>query len=163
MASKTIKRGEQLYNKLKELSENGELSLAKTRYDVASLMGYSRDERKKGYNWVSRMIREGVLDEQLQEFDINNKAVNNYYLTGKTLSYRAGRIKGKFYPKCQPKKEMVTRLWERGTESVATTPTKVEKTPRIIPKVSVYCGDKTVVFEQVDVEMTKELLDYLFK
>lgn len=163
MGASSVKRGEQLYNKLKELSESGELSLAKTRYDVASLMGYTRDERKKGYNWVSRMIREGVLDEQLQEFDINNKAVNNYYLTGKTLSYRAGRIKGKFYPKCQPKKEMVTRLWERGTESVATTPTKVGKAPRIIPKVSVYYGDKTVVFEQVDVEMTKELLDYLFK
>lgn len=163
MGSKTIKRGEQLYNKLKEVADSGELSLAKTRYDVASLMGYTRDERKKGYNWVSRMIREGVLDEQLQEFDINNKAVNNYYLTGKTLSYRSGRIKGKFYPKCQPKKEKIIRLWERDTESVATAPTKVEKAPCIIPKVSVYYGDKTVVFEQVDVEMTKELLDYLFK
>lgn len=143
MSSGIVKRGEQLYKKLKEVADSGELSLAKTRYDVASLMGYTRDERKKGYNWVSRMIREGVLDEQLQEFDINNKAVNNYYLTGKTLSYRSGRIKGKFYPKCQPKKE--------------------KKAPRIIPKVSVYYGDKTVVFEQVDVEMTKELLDYLFK
>lgn len=163
MGASSVKRGEQLYNKLKELSESGELSLAKTRYDVASLMGYTRDERKKGYTWVSRMIREGVLDEQLQEFDINNKAVNNYYLTGKTLSYRAGRIKGKFYPKCQPKKERIVRLWENEAKDISSTLVQKTTPSRIIPKVSVYYGDKTVVFEQVDVEMTKELLDYLFK
>lgn len=59
------KKGEVLYGRLMEAQGNGLLAQCKTRRDVAELVGYTYEQRQKGYSWVSNLIRRKHVSEVL--------------------------------------------------------------------------------------------------
>lgn len=62
-----IERGKVFFDKLKELEKNGSLKEARSRSDVATLVGYTSDQAKSGsgYSWVSNLIHRGHLVETI--------------------------------------------------------------------------------------------------
>lgn len=81
-------RGKLRYNKLKELADNGKLSLAKNRTEVANLVGMPNDgATKTGYKWVSGLIRNGYIKETIIGIGRNGKMEFEYSLTSKKPNY----------------------------------------------------------------------------
>lgn len=76
-----------LFARLQELDADGTLSKAKTRADVARLVGYPEERAKAGYTWVSNLIRRGHLSEIIQEWTPSGKMIAEYHLTGGSPDY----------------------------------------------------------------------------
>lgn len=79
--------GKKQYDKLKELFESGKLAKAKSRAEVATLVGYDNDRAKQGYSWVSSLISRGYLKEEITGVNKSGKAITSYSLNGKTPMY----------------------------------------------------------------------------
>ena len=75
-----LQRGKLRWEKLKEAEDNGKLLMAKNRYEVANMAGFTTTEKKKGYNWVSNMIRRGQLQEHIYSIGGNGKMEYEYKL-----------------------------------------------------------------------------------
>lgn len=80
-------RGRLLFAKLQELDNDGTLSKATSRADVATLVGYTEEQAKAGYSWVSNLIRRGHLSETIQEWTPSGKMIAEYHTTGTKPSY----------------------------------------------------------------------------
>ena len=80
-------KGRVLFARLQELEADGTLSKAKTRADVARLVGYSEERAKAGYAWVSNLIRRGHVSETIQEWTPSGKMVAEYHTTGTMPDY----------------------------------------------------------------------------
>ena len=77
------KLGELRYKKLKELDENGELSMCRTRQEVADMLGIPG---AKGKSFVSRAVYSGKLEEIIRGKD-HQKPICEYHWAYKDLSY----------------------------------------------------------------------------
>ena len=75
------RKGELRWNKIKDADDNGILSHAKNRYEVANIAGYSSAERSKGYQWVANLIRRGHLQEIMHGLN-NGKFEYEYHVVG---------------------------------------------------------------------------------
>ena len=81
----TRQRGELRWKKLKELANDGRLSAAGTRKEVAIMCGYDKDD-KAGQSWVNNLVNRGYLTETLMGFN-GNRSRSSYNLTGKEPTY----------------------------------------------------------------------------
>lgn len=77
-----FQKGRLRWAKLKEVNDNGKLSLAKNRQDILNAMGLPTGYGSP-YSWVSSMINRGCLQEILTGFDKNNSPEYEYHLTDK--------------------------------------------------------------------------------
>lgn len=77
-------KGALLARRLKEVAENGKLSQARTRFDVARLVGYTEGQRASGYAWVKRMVKIGVLSETLDSVNEHGRANYQFFYNGTT-------------------------------------------------------------------------------
>lgn len=75
-------RGRLRFTRLKELDASGVLSKAKNRADVARLVGYTEEQARKGYTWVSSLIARGHLVETIQEWTPNGRRLAEYHVSG---------------------------------------------------------------------------------
>ena len=73
-------RGKLRFEKLKEAFENGELQKAKTRADVARLVGFTSEQYKTGYSWVMNMLTRKHLIERISGLSKNGRAEYEYTL-----------------------------------------------------------------------------------
>lgn len=80
-------RGRLLFAKLQELDNDGTLSKATSRADVATLVGYTEEQAKAGYSWVSNLINRGHLSEIVQGWTPSGKMIAEYHMTGTEPSY----------------------------------------------------------------------------
>lgn len=124
----TVHRGALLAERLAEVAESGKLSLARTRSDVASMVGYTAGQRASGYAWVKRMIKIGRLTEEFDSMDKYGKAEYRYYYNP---------------PKVEPEVEH--------TEVEPEPEPEVEQTEQVENKtiVSIYHGETTVAIEGI--------------
>lgn len=124
----TVHRGALLAERLAEVAESGKLSLARTRSDVASMVGYTAGQRASGYAWVKRMIKIGRLTEEFDSMDKYGKAEYRYYYNP---------------PKVEPEVEH--------TEVEPEVEPEVEQTEQVENKtiVSIYHGETTVAIEGI--------------
>ena len=60
-----LELGKLRFNRLKELQEDGKLGYAKNRYELAKLLGFTDQQKKKGYQWVSNNIRRQHVIERV--------------------------------------------------------------------------------------------------
>lgn len=127
----TVHRGALLAERLAEVAESGRLSLARARFDVASMVGYTSGQRASGYAWVKRMIKIGRLTEEFDGVSKYGKAEYRYYYNP---------------PKVEPEVEH--------TEQVEPEPEvkQVEPEPEHTENktiVSIYHGETTVAIEGI--------------
>ena len=70
--------GKLRFNRLKELDDEGKLSAAKNRWDIASMVGLGGV--KAGYGWVSNLIGRGHITETLLGTAPNGKLEYEYHI-----------------------------------------------------------------------------------
>ena len=70
--------GKLRFNRLKELDDEGRLSAAKNRWDMASMVGLGGV--KAGYAWVSNLINRGHITETLLGTAPNGKLEYEYHI-----------------------------------------------------------------------------------
>lgn len=130
-----VKRGALLAERLAEVAGSGKLSLARTRFDVASMAGYTEGQRASGYAWVKRMVKIGVLTEEFDCIGKYGKAEYRYYYNP---------------PKAKKKAKAEVKPIEK-TETEQAEPEKVEQTEQPENKtiVSIYHGETTIAIEGV--------------
>ena len=164
-------KGRVLFDRLKELDEDGTLSKAKTRADVARLVGYSEERAKAGYAWVSNLIRRGHLTEIIQEWTPSGKMIAEYHITGSAPDYgyeEVGRRKAK------KKAGQELRRWQDKLEAgyipqapildYDTTPQVIERARVSNPiKIEITRGDMSIKVEMDGYEQASKLITTIMK
>lgn len=151
-------RGKLRFEKLKEASENGGLQKAKTRADVARLVGFTSAQYKTGYSWVMNMLTRKHLIEHISGIGKNGRAEYEYTL-GTDPDYDMVNIAAARLKTPRLKEERLAgkcQVWVDKTPSVSTS-----------PKVIIRYKDLSIEFGNVDkntaIEVISSLLDKVMK
>lgn len=147
-------KGKVLFARLKELDADGTLSKAKTRADVARLVGYSEERAKAGYAWVSNLIRRGHLSETLQEWTPSGKMIAEYHVTGSMPDYGYEEVNRR-----KAMKEKVAEEWKKWQDKM---PVLSEEKPTNI-KIEITRGDMTIKVEMDSHEEASKLITTIMK
>ena len=143
-------RGRILFNKLKELEKAGDLAKANCRADVATLVGYSEDEAKAGYSWVSNMIARNHLAEKTLGLSPSGKIMYSYSLTGSEPLYNYEEARN-----YKTKKIENQKIWAEENK-----PTAVKENPI---KIKISKGDIDFELELSSIEQVSELIKTIMK
>lgn len=140
-----MEKGKLLWEKIVEAEKNGRLQQAKSRVDVAHIVGYTND--KRGYAWTSNMIKRGAIVETIYSPGEYTYAVGEApkfeYARKKTRSKRIEPVE-----KAEP---VATPMAEPVFLSRAYAPTENGK-------VVIECGGMRITMENVGVEYVKEII-----
>lgn len=136
-----VEKGKILYKKLQELEDNGTLSKAENRYEVAKLAGYPEERISAGYSWISRLIKAGRVTETVRGFAPNGMPISEYHLVSK------------------PTKAEVSTVSTTETETVI----RPETTNSDVIKVEITRGGVTVKIEFTDSKLVSELIATMLK
>lgn len=164
-------KGRVLFDRLKELDEDGTLSKAKTRADVARLVGYSEERAKAGYAWVSNLIRRGHLNEIIQEWTPSGRMVAEYHTTGSMPDYGYEEVNRR---KAKKKIEQELRRWQdkleagyipQAPEPQVYNEKQVTSDTKIITpiKIEITRGSITIKVEMDDYEKVSEFVKEVLK
>lgn len=73
-------RGVLRWNKIKEADEDGRLGLARNRNEVANIAGFTKENKTRGYQWVSNMIGRKHLREVMLGVGHDRKMEYEYHI-----------------------------------------------------------------------------------
>ena len=159
-------KGKVLFARLQELEADGTLSKAKTRADVARLVGYTEERAKAGYSWVSNLISRGHIRETILEWTPSGKMVAEYHTTGSMPDYgyeevnrrRAKKKVGQELRRWQDKVEAgyIPQVYDEkqvASDTKIATPIKIEITR----------GDMTIKVEMDSHEQASKLITTIMK
>lgn len=144
-------KGRILFARLQELEADGTLSKAKSRADVARLVGYPEERAKAGYSWISNLISRGHVSETVQEWTPSGKMVAEYHTTGSMPAYGYEEVNRR-----KRKKQAIAKVAEETIERekvIANTPIKMEITK----------GGMTIKVEFAEVEQATNLITTIMK
>ena len=164
-------KGRVLFDRLKELDEDGTLSKASNRADVARLVGYSEERSKAGYAWVSNLIRRGHLIETVREWTPSGRMVAEYHTTGSAPDYGYEEVKRR---RAKKKVGQELRRWQ---DKVAagqipqapildydTAPQVIERARVSNPiKIEITSGDMSIKLEIDGYEQASKLITTIMK
>ena len=159
-------KGRVLFDRLKELDEDGTLSKAKTRADVARLVGYSEERAKAGYAWVSNLIKRGHISEAIQEWTPSGKMVAEYHTTGSMPDYGYEEVSRR-----KAKKEKIASEWTTWQNKEASKQSKQWIEPPIVErattnkpiKIEITRGDMIIKVEIGDYKEAGELITTIMR
>lgn len=151
-------KGKVLFARLQELDNDGTLSKAKSRADVAKLVGYTEERAKAGYAWVSNLIRRGHLTETIQEWTPSGRAVAEYHLAGSAPDYGYEEVNRRRAKKEKTASEVASEwtAWqnkEASKQTTINTPIKMEITK----------GDVVIKVEFTEVEQATNLITTIMR
>lgn len=151
-------KGKVMFARLQELEADGTLSKAKTRADVARLVGYSEERAKAGYAWVSNLIRRGHIRENILEWTPSGKMVAEYHTTGSMPDYGYEEVDRH---KAEKKVGQLSQLPEPQVydEKQVASDTKI-MTPI---KIEITRGDMTIKVEMDSHEEASKLITTIMK
>lgn len=147
-------KGKVLFARLQELEADGTLSKAKTRADVARLVGYTEERAKAGYAWVSNLIRRGHIKETILEWTPSGKMVAEYHTTGSMPDYGYEEVNRR-----KAMKEKVAEEWKKWQDKMPILP---EEKPTNI-KIEITRGDMTIKVEMDSHEQASKLITTIMK
>ena len=159
-------KGKVLFARLQELEEDGTLSKAKTRADVARLVGYPEERAKAGYAWVSNLIRRGHVSETIQEWTPSGKMIAEYHTTGSIPDYGYEEVNRR---KAKKKVGQELRRWQDKVEAGYIPQVYDEKqiagdTKIATPiKIEITRGDMTIKVEMDSHEEASKLITTIMK
>ena len=170
-------RGKLLFSRLQELDDSGMLSKAKSRADVATMVGYTTEQAKAGYSWVSNLISRGNLRETILEWSPSGKMIAEYHVI-KSPDYDYQETKRRKDSK-NKRAEQVNKELRRWQDKVAAgqipqapvfqvykeTQMPVDTPPSIVMpiKIEITRGDMTIKVEMGDNEQANKLITTILK
>lgn len=140
-------KGKILFAKLKDLDDSGMLSKAKSRADVATLVGYTEERAKAGYSWVSNLIRRGNLRETILEWSPSGKMIAEYHVA-KSPDYDYQETKRRK----EAKKERAYE-WTRWQDKVAAGYIPEAPKPQVYDEKQV--ASETTIVLPIRIEITR--------
>lgn len=146
------KKGKELFARLQELDADGTLSKAKTRADVARLVGYSEERAKAGYSWVSNLISRGHMSETIREWTPSGKTIAEYHTTGSLPDYGYEEVNRR-----RKKKAEIAEEWVKQQQNM---PVLTERKPI---KIEITRGDTSIKVEMDDYEQINKLVTTILK
>lgn len=150
-----MERGKELFGKLKDLAKEGTLEEAKSRADVATLVGYPSDQSKAGYSWVSNLIRRGYLKEKIVGVTPSGGMIASYSLGDKEPMYNYEEIH-----KRKEAKEDRKETWLK--ENMPVLDAKEVVNPDVI-KINISRGDININVEVVNSDQAIKLITTILK
>lgn len=150
-----MERGRELFGKLKELAEDGTLEKARSRADVATLVGYPSDQSKAGYSWVSNLIRRSYLKEKIVGVTPSGGMIARYTLGDEEPMYDYEEFK-----KRKEAKENRKETWFR--ENMPVLESKEVVSPDVI-KINITRGDTNISVEVVNTDQAIKLITTILK
>lgn len=168
-------KGKILFARLKELDEDGTLSRAKSRADVARLVGYSEERAKAGYSWVSNLISRGNLSETILNFTPSGKAEAEYHVVSSPdYDYQETKRRKDAKKKRAQKVNQELRRWQDKVEAgyipQAPEPQVYDEkqiagdTKIATPiKIEITRGDMSIKVEMGDYEQASKLITAIMK
>ena len=167
-------KGRIMFARLKELEADGTLMKAKTRADVARLVGYPEERAKAGYSWVSNLIVRGHLSETIREWTPSGKMMAEYHTTDTMPDYgyeEVNRRKNKKKRGQQTAKaeKQALEAWQKIKNEAPvldydTTPQVIERARVSNPiKIEITRGDTTIKVEIDDYEQASKLITTILK
>lgn len=168
-------KGKVLFARLKELDNDGTLSKAKSRADVARLVGYSEERAKAGYSWVSNLIRRNNLSETILNFTPSGRMEAEYHVVSSPdYDYQETKRRKDAREKRVQKVNQELRRWQDKVaagyvpqapepqvydEKQVATDTKIT-----MPiKIEITRGDMTIKVEMGDHEQASKLITTILK
>jgi len=164
-------KGKTLFTRLQELEDDGILSKAKSRADVARLVGYPEERAKAGYAWVSNLIRRGHVSEIIQEWTPSGKMIAEYHTTGSMPDYGYEEVNRR---KAKKKAGQELQRWQ---DKVAAGHAPQAPEPQVFDekqvaadikiaapiKIEITRGDMTIKVEMDDSEQASKLITTIMK
>ena len=150
-----MERGRELFGKLKELAKDGTLEKAKSRADVATLVGYPSDQSKAGYSWVSNLIRRNYLKEKIVGVTPSGGMIAQYTLGDEEPMYDYEEFK-----KRKEAKENRKETWFK--ENMPVLESKEVVNPDVI-KINITRGDTSINVEVVNTDQAIKLITTILK
>ena len=150
-----MERGRELFSRLKDLAKEGTLEKARSRADVATLVGYPSDQSKAGYSWVSNLIRRGYLNEKIVGVTPSGGMIARYTLGDEEPMYDYEEIK-----KRKEAKENRKEMWFK--ENMPVLEGKEVANPDVI-KISITRGDTNINVEVVNCDQAIKLVTTILK
>lgn len=164
-------KGKVLFARLQELEADGTLSKAKTRADVARLVGCPEERAKAGYAWVSNLIRRGHVSETIQEWTPSGKMIAEYHTTGSMPDYGYEEVNRR---RAKEKVGQELRRWQdkvaagyipQAPEPQVYDEKQITSDAKIIApiKIEITRGDMTIKVEMEDHEQASKLITTIMK
>lgn len=150
-----MERGRELFGRLKDLAKEGTLEKARSRADVATLVGYPSDQSKAGYSWVSNLIRRGYLNEKIVGVTPSGGMIARYNLGDEEPMYDYEEIK-----KRKEAKENRKEAWFK--ENMPVLEGKEVANPEVI-KINITRGDTNINVEVVNCDQAIKLITTILK
>lgn len=150
-----MERGRELFSRLKGLAKDGTLEKARSRADVATLVGYPSDQSKAGYSWVSNLIRRGYLNEKIVGVTPSGGMIARYTLGDEEPMYDYEEIK-----KRKEAKENRKEMWFK--ENMPVLDGKEVVSPDVI-KINITRGDTNINVEVVNCDQAIKLITTILK
>ena len=150
-----MERGRELFGKLKELAKDGTLEKARSRADVATLVGYPSDQSKAGYSWVSNLIRRNYLKEKIVGVTPSGGMIAQYTLGDEEPMYDYEEFK-----KRKEAKENRKETWFK--ENMPVLDAKEVVNPDVI-KINITRGDTNISVEVVNTDQAIKLITTILK
>lgn len=148
-------RGALRWEKIKDAERRGELALAKNRYQVARLVGFTHEQRVRGYGWVTNMVLRGHLREVETGIDKN-----------KHSEYRYSVIRDPDYSRSKARGVMLENK-RKAKETPAVVETNVsintDANEGRVYKLEFSNGATTIKLELDDYEKVAELIKTILK
>lgn len=144
-------RGKLLFSRLQELDNSGMLSKAKSRADVATMVGYTTEQAKAGYSWVSNLIRRGNLRETILEWSPSGKMIAEYHVV-KSPDYDYQETRRRRDSK-KKRAEKVTQELRRWQDKVAAGYIPQAPEPQVYDEKQVVSDTKIVA--PIKIEITR--------
>lgn len=164
-------KGKILFARLQELDNDGTLSKATSRADVARLVGYSEERAKAGYAWASNLIKRGHLTEIIQEWTPSGRMIAEYHLAGSMPDYGYEEANRR---KARKKVGQELRRWQDKAEAgyIPQSPElqvhdekQVASDTRIVApiKIEITRGDIIIKVELAEVEQATNLITTIMR
>lgn len=153
-------KGKIMFARLKELEADGTLSKAKTRADVAKLVGYPEERAKAGYSWVSNLIVRGHLSETIREWTPSGKMIAEYHTTETMPDYGYEEVKRRKNKKKRGQQIAKAETLEKLQEIQSEAPVLTESSPI---KIEITRGDTTIKVEIDSYEQVSKLITTILK
>lgn len=147
--------GKLRFERIKEAEKSGFLQKAKTRSEVARLAGFSREQYKTGYSWVTNMINRKHIIERISGLNPNNGRAEYEYHLGSDPDYE---MKGVIASRKKNNKE---------AEEVIVMNTRIpEPKPQVLAsaiKMEITKGNLSIKVDITDSNIALDLIKQLLK
>lgn len=151
-------KGKILFSRLRAVEMSGKLAEAQTRADIATLVGYTEEQSKAGYSWVSNLINRGHIMENQIGVTPSGRMIYEYKLSGTEPKYRYEEARSRK----EKRQERAEKIWTNKNVPVIDGKDVVVVDQSVI-KIKITKGDISVDVETSDSDKAIKLITTILK